>query len=86
MASARDLMPLSILRSMIKAPGSLNRIQKAVAGVSGQFTRHRLTSRQPPGAGYRARHQTPASWSPATKKRLGSTSRTRGPMPGSIRI
>jgi hypothetical protein len=30
---------LSILRSMMKAPGSLSRIQKAVAGVSGQATR-----------------------------------------------
>jgi hypothetical protein len=38
-------MPLSILRSMMKAPGSLSRIQKAVAGVSGQSTRHRLTNR-----------------------------------------
>jgi hypothetical protein len=67
MVSARDLMPLSILRSMMKAPGSLSRTQKAVAGVSGQSTRHRLISRQPCAVGYRARHQTPASWSPATK-------------------
>src|SRR5215217_2599405 len=44
-------MPLSILRSMMKAPRSLSRIQKAVPGVSGQFTRQRLTSRQPPSAG-----------------------------------
>jgi hypothetical protein len=65
--SARFLTPLSIRRSMMKAPGSLRRIQKAVAGVSGQFTRQRLTSRQPCPVGYRARHQVPPSSSPATK-------------------
>ena len=40
---------------MMKAPGSLRRIQKAVAGVSGQPTCHRLTSRQPCAAGYQGK-------------------------------
>jgi hypothetical protein len=41
--------------------------QNAVARVSCQSTRHRLTSRQPCAAGYKARHQMPPFWSPATK-------------------
>jgi hypothetical protein len=73
-------MPLSILRSMMNAPGSLIRIQKAVAGVSGQLTRHRLTSRQPCSVGYRARHQVPASWSPA----LSLKTARRGQVPGGV--
>ena len=62
-----SLDALEHLRSMMKAPGSLTRIQKAVAGVSGQFTRHRLTSRQPRAVGYEAGRQTSTSWSSATR-------------------
>ena len=50
-ASARSLMPFSIFRSMMKAPGSLMAIQKDVASDLGQFCRHRLTSLVPPSVG-----------------------------------
>jgi hypothetical protein len=46
--SMRDLMPFSIFRSMMKAPGAAIRIHTAVAGVMVHRWRHRLTRRVRP--------------------------------------